>query len=103
MKTIRIAIEVKIGNKLKQKHLFFLDKIKMESRQIIVLIISGLLRISGAFPANGDLDYEFRANAELVCYECARTPDNDTCAFELKHIPEVTAVGQVRTHDLLIL
>jgi hypothetical protein len=75
----------------------------MKSRQIIAFLISALFRISGAFPANGDLDYEFRANAELICYECARTPDNDTCAFNLKNIPEVTAVGQVRTHDLLIL
>ena len=75
----------------------------MESRQIIVLLISGLFRISGAFPQNGDLDYEFRANAELICYECARTADNDTCELDLKHIPELTAVGQVRTQDLLIL
>jgi hypothetical protein len=62
----------------------------------IVSFFVVLLSTSFASPFDSTLEDEFRANAELVCYECARTPDNDTCALDLKHIPEVTAVGQVR-------
>ncbi len=52
-----------------------------------------------AAPA-GEVEDDFRPSAELICYECARTPDNDTCALDLKNIPEVTAVGQVRVLEL---
>jgi len=48
-----------------------------------------------AAPQRPDVDTDFRPNAELVCYECARTPDNDTCAIALDKLPKVTAVGQV--------
>jgi hypothetical protein len=61
----------------------------------IVSFFVVLLSTSFASPFDSTLEDEFRANAELVCYECARTPDNDTCALDLKNIPEVTAVGQV--------
>ena len=72
---------------MKYSQLFVLFSISVEI---------SFLRLSGAFPSYSDIDSEFRANAELICYECARTPDNDSCAIDIKLIPEVTAVGQVR-------
>ena len=62
----------------------------------MAISVISLLRVTGAYPSYSDIDSEFRANAELICYECARTPENDSCAFNIKVIPEVTAVGQVR-------
>ena len=72
---------------------------KMKCPQLFVFLaisVISLLRVIGAYPSYSDIDSEFRANAELICYECARTPENDSCAFDIKVIPEVTAVGQVR-------
>ena len=66
------------------------------------LLLSALTITSiGAAPQQLEVDVDFRPNAELVCYECARTPDNDTCAIGLENLPKVTAVGQV--NNLIIV
>ena len=36
-----------------------------------------------------------RSKADLGCYECTRTADNDSCALSLELVPEITAHGQV--------
>ena len=65
------------------------------------LLLSALTVTSiGAAPQQLEVDVDFRPNAELVCYECARTPDNDTCAIGLENLPKVTAVGQVNNLKL---
>ena len=61
-----------------------------------------IVKTAEAAPQLAEVDADFRPNAELVCYECARTPDNDTCAIGLEQLPKVTAVGQVNKFIIVI-